>query len=73
MGDHATAMSEPRDSDVDIDNLPGTESEPDSGAPTGEDLPVGLRVGRDPSNLGDEIPSAGDVTSPDPVGETPQM
>ena len=66
-------MTEPRDSDVDIDNLPGTESDPDAGAPTGEDLPVGLRVGRDPSNLGDEIPAAGDVTSPDPVGETPQM
>jgi len=67
------SMSEPRDSDVDIDNLPGDEPGTEAGTPAGEDLPVGLRVGRDPSNLGDEIPAAGDVSHPDPVGETPQM
>jgi hypothetical protein len=62
-------MTEPRESDVDIDDSPGAEP----GTPEGDDLPIGLRVGRDPGNLGDEIPEAGDVTHPDPIGDTPHM
>ena len=29
--------------------------------------PVGLRVGRDPANLGDEVPEEADVTYPEPA------
>jgi hypothetical protein len=29
--------------------------------------PVGLRVGRDPANLGDEVPEEADVTHPEPA------
>jgi hypothetical protein len=43
----------------------------------GDDGPIGSRVGRDPANLGDEVPSGGDVTYPGPTdtgsGETPHM
>jgi len=35
--------------------------------------PVGLRVGRNPANLGDEVPESGDVTYPPTIGETPEM
>lgn len=28
--------------------------------------PVGLRVGRDPANLGDEVPAEADITPPEP-------
>jgi hypothetical protein len=38
--------------------------------PAGEDAPVGLRVGRNPGNLGDDVPDRGDVTYPAPVPET---
>lgn len=38
-----------------------------------EDGPIGLRVGRNPGNLGDEVLDQGDITHPDPIGETPQM
>ncbi len=34
--------------------------------PAGEDAPVGLRVGRNPANLGDEVPEAGDLVFPTP-------
>jgi hypothetical protein len=34
--------------------------------PAAEDAPIGLRVGRNPANLGDEVPEAGDVTYPTP-------
>jgi hypothetical protein len=62
-------MNEPREADVDITDRPDAEP----GTPAGEDAPVGIRVGRDPANLGDEIPEAGDMTHPEPVGETPSM
>lgn len=29
--------------------------------------PIGLRVGRDPANLGDEVPDEADLTYPDPT------
>lgn len=59
----------------------GTEESDRSGTDLGsrgqEDGPVGGRVGRDPGNLGDEVPSSGDVTYPGPAdtgsGETPHM
>lgn len=34
-----------------------------------EDGPIGVRVGYDPSNLGDDIPDAGDLTTPSPINE----
>lgn len=34
-----------------------------------DDGPIGLRVGNDPSNLGDDVPDAGDLTYPSPVNE----
>jgi hypothetical protein len=53
--------------------MPGAPGElPDS--PAGEDAPIGLRVGRNPQNLGDEVPATGDVTYPEPAPETtPQI
>jgi hypothetical protein len=55
---------------------PGSEGDPDS-----DDLrrlgeeggPVGLRVGRDPANLGDEVPAEGDLTLPETVPATAEM
>ena len=42
--------------------------------PAGEDAPVGLRVGRNPSNLGDDVADEGDVTYPPADRETvPQL
>ena len=49
-------------------DLPGKD-EPDSGdlRRLGEEGgPVGLRVGRNPANLGDEVPEESDVTLPVP-------
>ena len=37
--------------------------------PAAEDAPVGLRIGRNPANLGDEVPDAGDITYPAPIPE----
>jgi hypothetical protein len=33
------------------------------------DAPIGVRVERDPSNLGNDIPEAGDLTHPSPVNQ----
>ncbi|MEP7159126.1 MAG: hypothetical protein ABI797_06840 [Chloroflexota bacterium] len=33
----------------------------------GDDGPVGLRTGRNPANLGDEVPEEADVTYPEPA------
>jgi len=46
-------------------NEPGET--PDAAA--AQDGPIGLRVGYDPSNLGDDIPEAGDLTTPSPINE----
>jgi hypothetical protein len=39
--------------------------------------PIGIRVDRDPSNLGNDIPEEGDLTHPAPInqplGRTPAM
>jgi hypothetical protein len=48
-------------------HLPSENGEPDSGdlRRLGEEGgPVGLRVGRDPANLGDEVPEESDLTLP---------
>lgn len=34
-----------------------------------EDGPIGLRLGHDPSNLGDDIPDEGDLIHPSPINE----
>lgn len=55
---------------------PGADSDPDA-----DDLrrlgeeggPVGLRVGRDPANLGDEVPEEGDLTLPETIPATAEM
>ena len=55
---------------------PGKTDEPDTG-----DLrrlgeaggPVGLRVGRNPANLGDEVPEESDVTVPELVPSPAEM
>lgn len=39
--------------------------------PDGDARPISTRVGRDPSNLGDEIPVAGDITVPSAEDEVP--
>ena len=38
----------------------------DPHGPAGDDAPIGLRVGRNPGNLGDEVADLGDVTYPSP-------
>lgn len=35
--------------------------------------PVGLRVGRDPANLGDEVPEEADLTLPEPAPQPAEM
>ena len=55
---------------------PGTEQDPDSAdlRRLGEEGgPVGLRVGRNPANLGDEVPEESDVTLPETVPATGEM
>jgi hypothetical protein len=55
---------------------PGTSEDPDTGdlRELGEEGgPVGLRVGRNPANLGDEVPEAGDLTVPETVPATGEM
>jgi hypothetical protein len=55
---------------------PGTDPQPDA-----DDLrrlgeeggPVGLRVGRDPANLGDEVPEESDLTLPEAMPEPAEM
>lgn len=43
------------------------------GDPAREDAPVGIRIGRNPGNLGDEVTDEGDVTFPDAVPSPAQM
>jgi hypothetical protein len=55
---------------------PNANDDPDSGdlRRLGEEGgPVGLRVGRDPANLGDEVPDEGDVTTPEMVPSPAEM
>lgn len=70
-------MSEPRDIPAN-DPPPGDERRGESEAGDlrrrgNEGGPVGLRVGRNPANLGDEVPESSDVTYPPPVTDTPEM
>ena len=45
--------------------------------PADDDAPIADRVGRDPSNLGDDVPDQGDLVHPapvnSPVGKSPGM
>ena len=62
-------------------NLPPADTSPQDGQIDRGDLErlgeeggaIGLRVGRNPANLGDEVPESGDVTYPPPVNETPEL
>ncbi len=69
-------MNEPR--------LPPTPPSGDSGDeprlggghqndPAAEDAPVGIRIGRNPANLGDEVADEGDVTFPDTVPQPAEI
>jgi len=51
---------------------PGTDSgdEPtlgggQPGSPEAEDAPVGIRIGRNPGNLGDDVADTGDISFPE--------
>jgi hypothetical protein len=50
--------------------LPGKQMPND---PAAEDAPVGLRVGRNPANLGDEVPEEADVTFPEPMPQPAEI
>ena len=55
---------------------PGTDGDPDAGdlRRLGEEGgPIGLRVGRDPANLGDEVPEESDLTLPEVIPATGEM
>ena len=57
-------------------HLPNQDKTPDSGdlRRLGEEGgPVGLRVRRNPANLGDEVPQAADVTIPQTEPSTAEM
>lgn len=41
--------------------------------PATEDAPIGLRVGRNPANVGDEVPEAADVTFPETVPQPAEI
>ena len=41
--------------------------------PAAEDAPLSQRIGRDPSNLGDEVADEGDITFPDPLPQPAEM
>lgn len=58
------------------EHRPGKGEEPDAGdlRRLGEEGgPVGLRVGRNPANLGDEVPEEADLTLPEPVPSPSEM
>jgi hypothetical protein len=64
-----------RASDPDATGLP---EQPDARGPVGGDAgaqegPISERVGRDPGNLGDEVPAPGDLTTPSPEPSDLQM
>jgi hypothetical protein len=61
-------MLPPDDSGEDP-KLPGSRP----GDPAAEDAPVGLRVGRNPGNLGDDVANEGDVTFPDPAPQPAEI
>jgi hypothetical protein len=46
--------------DAGLNGTPGTSQ---------GDEPIGVRVERDPSNLGNDIPESGDLTHPSPVNQ----
>lgn len=46
--------------DAGLNGIPGTSK---------GDAPIGVRVDRDPSNLGNDIPEEGDLTHPSPVNQ----
>ena len=55
---------------------PGQDNAPDAGdlRRLGEEGgPIGLRVGRNPANLGDEVPEEADVTLPQVEPSTAEM
>ncbi len=56
----------------------GDTDEPTLGGPgtspaDREEMPVGPRSGQNPANVGDEVPTEGDVTFPEPVVQPAQM
>ena len=41
--------------------------------PAGEDASIGIRSGRNPSNVGDEVTDQGDVVFPEPVPQPAEI
>ena len=77
--DHACTMDEQRQQPGkpgEGSHQPGKTDEPDSSGlrRLGEEGgPVGLRVGRDPANLGDDVPGESDMTVPELVPSPADM
>ena len=72
MDEQRTLPGEPGEAS----HQPGIGDEPDSGdlRRLGEEGgPVGLRLGRNPANLGDEVPEEADITLPELVPSTAEM
>lgn len=42
-------------------------------SPEAEDAPVGVRIGHNPANLGDDVADSGDVTFPNAVPQPAEM
>lgn len=72
MDEHRPQTREPGEGS----HQPGSDHQPDA-----DDLrrlgeeggPVGLRVGRNPANLGDEVPEESDLTLPEPSPQPAEM
>ena len=57
---------------IDGGDEPGSrDGQPDW--PGGENAPVGIRSGRNPANVGDEVADHGDVVFPEPVPQPAEM
>lgn len=72
MDDQRTHTPEPGEGS----HQPGTDPQPgtDDLRRLGEEGgPVGLRVGRDPANLGDEVPEESDLTLPEAMPAPAEM
>lgn len=62
-----------RPADEPVGGRPETEDPQPLGRGRDDGGTIAERVGRDPSNLGDEVPSSGDVQHPTPEPGGPQI
>lgn len=66
---HDLPQTPPRGDAGDEPGLPGGPGDD----PASQDAPVGIRIGRNPGNLGDDVADSGDITFPDPVLQPAQI